>query len=311
MDGKNKIIVIFGPTASGKTELSLKISEYFDTEIVSADSRQIYKYLNIGTAKPSDSELNAVKHHFINLLEPDKIYSAGQFAKDANNVINEIIKKGKTPLLVGGSGLYIKALCEGFTVLDEDKDKREKIRNQLNREHKLKGKEYLYNKLFEIDEKSAKLYSDKNPRRVIRALEYYYITRKKLSDSFEKKENKNYDCLYFGINFEREELYKRINERTEKMWKTGLIEETENILKMGYPKELNSLNTVGYKEVIEFLENNFTKSQAIEEMKKNTRRYAKRQITWFKKYENAIWLKKNYNIKNVVDIISNKLENEI
>lgn len=288
MKSENKAACIFGPTASGKTKLALEIAEYIPVEIISADSRQIYRFLNIGTAKPTREEMYEVKHHFIDILNPDEYYSAGIFAENAKKCIIDIYSRNKFPLVVGGTGLYIKALFEGlFQENDELKEKRLQIRNSLNDILIFKGKEELYDLLYNIDVKSAELYNDKNPRRVIRALEHFYLTGEKISDNFGIDNDCDLEPYYISIQHEREKLYSIINQRVNRMWDDGLADETKNILETGYDKSLNSLNTVGYKETIDYLENNITKERAVELIQQNTRRYAKRQVTWFKKVENT------------------------
>jgi tRNA dimethylallyltransferase len=246
--------------------------------------------MDIGTAKPSKEELATVKHHFIDYLNPDEDYNAGKFGDEAELTVNDIFDRGKIPLVVGGSGLYIKSLCEGL-FSQEDSEEIKSVRDMLNHMLEEKGKEYLFDELKKVDPETAEIYSDKNPRRVIRALEYYYTFGESILKS--RKQNKtkrNFNFKYFGINFERQRLYDRINLRTELMWKQGLADETRKILNMGYSPELNSLNTVGYKETIAYLNGKLTEQDAIEEIKKNTRRYAKRQITWFKSVEGIQWL---------------------
>lgn len=290
---KNPLIVITGPTACGKTAVSLELSFILDIEIISADSRQIYKYLDIGTAKPTKEELNQVKHYFIDIIEPDDYYSAGIFGIQAKEIALNVLKKGKIPVVVGGSGLYIKALCEGLFMENKgniDKNIREKIRERFINY----SKEELYKELLQVDSESAKKYSDMNPRRTQRALEFYYIFGYPISEAFKNQSFPNdFNILYYGIYVERRRLYEIINERCEKMWSDGLVEETEKILKMGYSSNLNSLNTVGYKEAIGYIKGDYNKSDAMNLMKQNTRRYAKRQITWFKKNEKIIWLEGN------------------
>jgi tRNA dimethylallyltransferase len=288
--GEKCLIVIAGPTASGKTVLSLELSKHLPVEIISADSRQLYKYMDIGTAKPSKEELATVKHHFIDYLNPDEDYNAGKFGDEAELTVNDNIASGNNPLVVGGSGLYIKSLCEGL-FSQEDSEEIKSVRDMLNRMLEEKGKEYLFDELKKVDPETAEIYSDKNPRRVMRALEYYYtIGESILKSRKQNKTKRNFNFKYFGINFERQRLYDRINLRTELMWKQGLADETRKILNMGYSPELNSLNTVGYKETIAYLNGKLTEQEAIEEIKKNTRRYAKRQITWFKSVEGIQWL---------------------
>jgi tRNA dimethylallyltransferase len=286
----NKVIVITGPTASGKTGLSIELSKHLDIEIISADSRQLYKYLDIGTAKPSKEELNSVTHHFIDLLYPDEYYSAGKFGNEARRKVDEILQRNKVPVVVGGSGLYIKAMCEGLFEDDADTEKRIIIRDVLYQELEKSGKDALYDKLKALDYDAAMIYNDKNARRVIRALEHIQLTGEKFSDAIKRNNLKSLNCIYFGINFERNDLYDRINKRVDLMLKDGLVEETKKVFEMGYSSELNSLNTVGYKEITDYLYGKMTLDDAAEEIKKNTRRYAKRQITWFKRYNDMIWL---------------------
>ena len=294
-----KTIIICGATASGKTDISLELNKYLNIEIISADSRQIYKYLDIGTAKPTDEELNLVKHHFINMLTPDENYSAGKFGNNAYNILIDIHKRGKIPVIVGGSGLYIKALVEGFFENTDDKIDNN-IRQQLENELKIKGIDALYNELKIVDAALYELYSDKNPRRIIRALQHNKQYGKRLSEDWNTEQNKkNIIPFYFCIDEKREILYDRINQRVLKMWDMGLVEETKKVLNLGYNANLNSLNTVGYKEAISYLNGYFSKDKAIEEMQKNTRRYAKRQNTWFKKVQNIKYVDK----KNILNEI--------
>ncbi len=284
------VIIITGPTASGKTGLSLNLSKIIPIEVISADSRQIYRYMDIGTAKPNQDELKSVKHHFIDYLNPDEDYNSGKFGNEAEKIVLEILKNGKIPVVVGGSGLYIKSLCEGL-FNQEENFALHGIRSFLSEKLKEKGKDYLYEELLKIDKDAAELYKDKNPRRVLRALEYYYTYGSSITQSRQKNVIKRgFKYTYFGINHERQTLYDRINLRTKNMWRDGLVDETKNILDKGYSPELNSLNTVGYKETIAYLQGKLSEYNAIAQIQKNTRRYAKRQITWFKKVSDIVWL---------------------
>ncbi|MFW5662151.1 MAG: tRNA (adenosine(37)-N6)-dimethylallyltransferase MiaA [Bacteroidota bacterium] len=286
---EDKIIVITGPTASGKTSLAVSLAGHMDIEVISADSRQIYRYLDIGTAKPTEEELSAVKHHFIDILDPDENYSAGRFGEEAYNSFIKIKETGKLPVVVGGSGLYIKALCEGL--FDESGPPCPEIRKMLEERLANEGIDAMYTELEGIDPKSAILFEDKNPRRILRALEYYIINNEPISEAHESSRRKrNLKPLYIGLNFERDDLYERINLRVDKMWQEGIIGETKRVLEMGYSPALNSLNTVGYKEVISRLKNEISEEEALRLIKRNTRRYAKRQLTWFRKYADMNWL---------------------
>ncbi|PID57942.1 MAG: tRNA (adenosine(37)-N6)-dimethylallyltransferase MiaA [Ignavibacteriae bacterium] len=282
-----KIIVIAGPTCSGKTSLSLNLSEKVKSEIISADSRQFYRHLNIGTAKPTKKELRKVKHHLIDFLEPIKTYNASMFEKDAILIIEQIIEKDKIPIVVGGSGLYIKALVDGiFDNVETDN----KIREELLNKKKKFGNEYLFEELKKVDPKSALNLLPQNWKRIIRALEVYKSTGKPIwKHQEEYKREIDFNFLQFGLNWDRTILYKNIEARVDKMIELGLVNEVKQILDKGISANCNSLNTVGYKEIIEFLNNNITLERAIELIKRNTRRYAKRQMTWFRKDERIKW----------------------
>jgi len=308
LNSQYKIIVITGPTASGKTDVSIQLSKLLPIEVISADSRQIYKYLNIGTATPGKSELKQLKTYLINILRPDEYFSAGLFVEKASKKIKKIINKGKLPVIVGGTGLYIKALFEGLFQDNLSIELKQKIRNKLNSEYQKKGINYLYEKLINLDKKAADMYLDKNPRRIIRALEYIELSGKKYSEQREKIVKANYQPIYFAIDFDRNELYDRINKRTILMLKKGLIRETKRVLSLGFSKDLNSLNTVGYKEVIAYLENKINEDEMVRLIQKNTRNYAKRQLTWLRKIPDIIWLKGNSNqiAEQIVNTIKDK-----
>jgi tRNA dimethylallyltransferase len=291
---KIKLIVIGGPTASGKTDVSLELAKMLDSEIISYDSRQVFKYLDIGTAKPTQEELAVAKHHFIDCLELTDYFSAGRFAEEAYPIIQNLNARGKTPILVGGTGFYVDALCNGmFDEEKSDNSKRKEITKKYDEIYKNEGSDKLVELLKEVDPKAVEQYADKNHRRLIRALEYYEINGKRFSEANQELPETNLEPHFFGVEWDREMLYNRINLRTELMWEKGLIEETQKVLDMGYSSDLNSLHTVGYKECIKFLDGEWEKSFAIEEMKKNTRRYAKRQLTWFRRYENMKYLTGN------------------
>ncbi len=286
---ERKVIVIAGPTCSGKTSAGIALCERIRSEIISADSRQIYKKLDIGTAKPTLDELKRVKHHFINLLDPDQEYNVSRFEKEALEKINLLLGKSKIPVVVGGSGLYIRALIDGiFDSVDPDSDYRAEL-------HALRdkfGNEALYEKLKNADPVSASRMLPQNWKRVIRALEVFNSTGEPIWKA-QEKEKKISDIKFyqFGLEWERELLYKNIESRVDEMIESGLIAEVEKILNSGYSKKMNSLNTVGYKEIISYLENEITFERAVELIKRNTRRYAKRQLTWFRKDNRINWIK--------------------
>jgi len=285
---ERKVIVIVGPTCSGKTKVGISLAQKLHTEIISADSRQIYKKLTIGTAKPTQDELRTIKHHFIDFLDPDEDYNVSRFETDSLKVIDELISQGKIPIVVGGSGLYIKALTEGiFNSVDTDDEYRE----ELKEKHEKFGDEYLYEELKKVDPQSASGMISQNWKRVMRALEVFHLTGEpiwKMQENYERKVD--YNFILFGLNWDRKILYTNIEKRVNEMIANGLVDEVKNILSLGYSKNINSLNTVGYKEIISYLNNEISLDRAIELIKRNTRRYAKRQMTWFRKTENIYWL---------------------
>jgi tRNA dimethylallyltransferase len=294
------LISILGPTAIGKTKLAINLAENYDTEIVSADSRQFYKELNIGSAKPSNEDLNKVKHHLISNKSVKESYSIGDFEKDAINSISKIHEKSNLAILVGGSGLYVDVINYG---LDKIPKSDEKIRDILNNEFKLKGLKHIQNQLKEKDLISFKNIDLNNHRRIIRALEVTISSGKPYSSYLKKKYTKrNFKIIEIGIKDERELIYKRINNRVDNMINEGLVKE---VIDLNEYKDLNSLNTIGYKEIFNYLEGKSNLDYAINEIKKNTRRYAKRQMTWFNSNNNIIWFKINYKIEDIVKCINN------
>jgi tRNA dimethylallyltransferase len=286
---ERKVIVIAGPTCSGKTKVSIGLAKLIQSEIISADSRQIYKYLNVGTAKPSDNELKEIVHHFINYLNPDKEYNVSKFEHDALAVIESLLSKNKIPVVVGGSGLYIQAIIDGiFDAVDKD----ENFRIEFNKKREKFGNQYLYDELKKVDPLSASNMIPQNWKRIMRALEVYHVTGKPIwKFQNEHKREKDINFIQFGIEWQREVQYKNINKRVDKMIENGLVEEVRNILNNGYSKKINALNTVGYKEIISYIENEITLEKAIELIKRNTRHYAKRQLTWFRKDKRILWIK--------------------
>lgn len=284
---ESKVIVIVGPTCSGKTSLSLILADKLKAEIVSADSRQFYKYLDIGTAKPTADQLAKVKHHLINILNPDENYNVSKFENDALSIIKNLFTDSIIPIVVGGSGLYVKALIDGiFDSVGVD----EEYRNLLLSKRKDFGNEFLYLELKKVDPESASKMLPQNWKRIIRALEVYHSTGKPISvHQMEHKRDIHFQFKLYGLRWERSHLYKNIENRVDNMINLGLVEETKSILEKGFNKNLNSLNTVGYKEIISFLENDITLDKAIELIKRNTRRFAKRQMTWFGKDKRIIW----------------------
>ena len=285
------LIVILGPTAIGKTSLSIDIAKEFDTEIISADSRQFFREMNIGTAKPSEQQLKQVKHHFINSLSIKDEYNVGEFEKDALKILQRIFsspngggREGATAVMVGGSGLYINAVCNGF---DDVPSSDKKVRENIMEMYKKEGLEYLRNTLKKLDKEHYSIVDLSNPHRMIRAIEVCMVTGKKYSELRKgTKEKRNFSIVKIGLDMEREKLYERINTRVDEMMNEGLLNEVKSLLKS---KELNSLNTVGYKELFEHLEGKYDLTRAVELIKQNTRNFAKRQLTWFRKDKEIKW----------------------
>lgn len=307
-----KVLAIIGPTASGKTRIGVETAKLLDGEIISADSRQVYKHFPIASAIPSEKERQGIPHHFMEELNLTEDFNAGDFGRRGRELIDEIFARGKQPIIVGGSGLYITSLIDGLfddEMNEEDNDsdsaaKEEKgngikdneikgngIRDKLYDRLKEKGKEFLYNELKEIDKIAAATMLPTNIKRVIRALEIYYATGKKISDLHKNKIEVNFQTVQIGLMWDRAELYQRINDRVDEMMEMGLDDEVRELKDKGFnPVEYNSLNTVGIKEVFEYLDGNITQSEMIDLIKQNTRRYAKRQMTWFRKDKRIIWL---------------------
>lgn len=286
---KPKIVVIIGPTASGKSDLAVKIAKKFNGEIVSADSRQIYRGMDIGTAKPSKKEMAVIRHHLIDIRDPDQDYSAGQYKKDAVGAIDGIIKSGKMPILVGGTGLYVDAVVKNleFPEIKENK----KLRAQLEKEINEKGLSYVFKRLVDLDPEAAYIVDPKNPRRIIRALEIALLSNKKFSEQ-RKSGNPLYNVLEIGINLPSELLRRRIAKRTKQMIKEGLVEEVEKLVKK-YGPDCKAFDAIGYREIIDYLKEKIGLIEAIGQINKNTWHYAKRQMTWFRRNKNINWIK-NY-----------------
>ena len=304
---ERKVIVIVGPTCSGKTKVGISLAEELHTEIISADSRQIFKYLNIGTAKPSEDELARNKHHFINLLEPDEDYNVSRFESDSLKIVNSLLENGMVPVVVGGSGLYIKALVDGiFDSVDSDEEYREKLYEQREKF----GNEFLFEELKKIDPESSSKMLPQNWKRVMRALEVFHLTGQPIS-KFQTDYKRQIDVKFilFGLNWNRAKLYSNIEHRVDEMIEKGLVDEVKNILARGFSKNINALNTVGYKEIISYLGNEITLERAVELIKRNTRRFAKRQMTWFRKTKGINWLACNDNttLEEIVSIILKKM----
>ncbi len=278
------LISIIGPTAVGKTALAIELAKWLKCEIISADSRQFYKEMTIGTAKPTTEELASVPHHFIDSHSIDEYYSAGEFGRDALSRIQELHKSNKVVITVGGSSLYLKALWEGF---DEIPAVDMKIRDQLIKEFEDNGLENLLKELSQKDPNYYEKVDRRNHQRIIRALEVIRSSGTPFSEfRLQKNIEMPYDQLKIGLNIEREELFDRINERMDVMIKEGLFEEAESLFDY---RNHNALQTVGYSEIFDFMEGKYDKEEAVRLLKRNSRRYAKRQLTWFRRFEEIHW----------------------
>lgn len=292
-----EVITIVGPTCSGKTNLSLILAEKINGEIISADSRQVYKFLDIGTAKPEQSILKIIKHYFIDELKPNENFNASIFAKKSEEIIERILAKNKNPIVVGGSGLYVKALIDGIS---ESADTNDEIRKELLEIRKKYGNDFLYDELKKVDEISASKMLPQNWKRVMRALEVVRISGKPIWQHHQDEiKISKFRFKQIGLNWQRESLYKNIENRVDEMIEKGLIDEVKSILNRGFEKSINSLNTVGYKEIIQYLDSKISLDKAIELIKRNTRRYAKRQMTWFNADNRIEW----HQIKDEEDLI--------
>ena len=302
---KPKIIVIVGPTASGKTALSIELAKKINGEIVSCDSMQIYKRMNIGSAKPTQEEMQGIQHYMIDIIEPNERFSVAEYKKQAETAIDKILKKGKTPIVVGGTGLYADSLIYGieYPEIKYDENYRKELEKIANTPE---GLEKLYIEACEIDEQAMKKISHNDKKRIIRILEIYKSTGKtktELEAESRKKEVK-YDFRVFAISMEREILYERINKRVDIMIENGLIQEVKELIGM-YKKFPTAMQGLGYKEVVEYLNGELTEKQMIDKIKQETRRYAKRQLTWFRKNKDIIWINGQADIEDNLNIIIN------
>lgn len=299
---KPKVIVICGPTASGKTALSIELAKRIDGEIVSADSMQIYKDMDIGTAKPTKEEMAGIKHYLIGEVSPTVRYSVAEYKKDALFAIKEILDKGKTPIVVGGTGLYVDSLVYGieYDDIEVDLEYRNKLENLANEY----GLEYLYNEAKKIDPQAMEKISSNDKKRIFRVLEIYNSTGKtKTEQEIESRKKENpYDYYVFAIDMDREKLYERINKRIDIMLEQGLVEEVKQVTKK-YKNLPTAIQGLGYKEVIEYLEEKITYEEMVEKIKIETRHYAKRQLTWFRKNKSIVWINGLDEKQNNIDII--------
>ncbi len=284
---KIPLIILTGPTAVGKTALSIELAKDLNAEIISADSMQIYKYMDIGSAKVTKEEMDNIVHHMIDEVTPEYNFSVSEFQKRSKKYINDISNKGKNVLVTGGTGLYLNSLIYNMDFAKSNSNS--KLREELERELQEKGIDYMHEKLKSLDSDAANRIHKNNTKRVIRALEVCLDGKKMQDFSTDLKYNEDYLPIIIVLNRDREILYNRINKRVDIMMESGLVDEVKKLLDMGYTKDLISMQGIGYKEIIKYIEGEYSLEEAIEIIKRDSRRYAKRQITWFKRYKDSKW----------------------
>ncbi|MBU4260636.1 MAG: tRNA (adenosine(37)-N6)-dimethylallyltransferase MiaA [Proteobacteria bacterium] len=293
-DQKQKVIVLAGPTAIGKTELSLAVAEEFGCEIISMDSMQIYKYMDIGTAKPTVAERRRVPHHLVDFVEPAELYNVGCYVSDARRVIKEVAGRSRLPMLVGGTGMYMTRLLDGIFELP---DVPQKVRNQVQNLLQEKGHAYLHAELEKVDPQSAARIHHNDSQRLTRAMEIWQATgvpwsrHLQIEQEERAKQRAGYEVLKIGLNRDRTELYARINKRVEIMVEQGILPEVENLLAMGYSRELNPMQSIGYKHMVNYIDKIWQWDESLAYLARDTRRYAKRQLTWFGRDEEINWFR--------------------
>jgi tRNA dimethylallyltransferase len=300
----NRLIlpVICGPTAVGKTALALELAEHFGGEIISADSRQVYRLMDIGTAKPTMSERRRIRHHLIDVVWPDEEFNAARFVALAREAVSEICQRQKMPLLVGGTGLYIRALTEGLLQAPSADPE---LRRLLHARAEQEGSFILHAELARVDPDSAARLHPNDLIRIVRALEVYKQSGLPLSalQDYHNFSCQPYQILKLGLHMERDKLYQRINQRAEVMFAEGLLEEAESLLRAGYHQDVKALRTIGYRQAFAFLRGEMSREEAINDLKQSTRRYAKQQLTWFRKDTSIIWLESSVDFVTIQKLI--------
>ena len=290
---KKPLVVLTGPTAVGKTKLSISLAKALNGEIISADSMQVYKYMDIGSAKITEKEMDGVPHHLINVLSPFEEFHIVRFQELAKKAMEDIYNRGKTPVFVGGTGFYIQAITKDIDFTEGEEDKQ--YREELSRLAAEKGNEFLHEMLREVDKKSAEEIHANNVKRVIRALEFYKENGFPISQhNEEQKQNETpYNLAYFVLNAPRDLLYERIDRRVDEMMESGLVEEVQKLKDMGCRREMTSMQGLGYKEILSFLDGEIPLDEAVRILKRDTRHFAKRQLTWFRRESNVVWVDKD------------------
>ncbi|NFQ97368.1 tRNA (adenosine(37)-N6)-dimethylallyltransferase MiaA [Clostridium botulinum] len=308
---KQDLFILAGPTAVGKTDISIKLAEKLNGEIISADSMQIYKHMDIGSAKITEEEKHGIKHYMIDFVDPLDEFSVAEFKEKSKNTIEFIASKGKLPMIVGGTGFYIDSLIFNYDFANTYKD--EEYREYLKNLADKKGKEYVHELLKDIDEESYKRLYPNDLKRVIRALEVFKLTNKTISEFNEEQDKFDipYNVYYFVLNMDRSKLYERINKRVDIMIERGLVEEVKMLRSMGCTADMQSMKGIGYKEILYYLDRKMTLEDAIELIKKGSRNYAKRQLTWFRKDKRVIWIDKDQyeNDSEICNAIIEKFNN--
>ena len=308
---KKPLVILTGPTAVGKTKASIGLAKAIGGEIISADSMQVYKQMDIGSAKIKPSEMEGIPHYLLDILEPDEEFHVVLFQQMAKQAIQKIYEKGKIPIIVGGTGFYIQAVLYDIDFSEKEKDT--SYREELEKLAQTKGAEYLHDLLREVDEKSAQDIHANNVKRVIRALEYFHQTGEKISEHNEEQRKKvsPYNFSYFVLNDEREHLYERINLRVDQMINEGLVREVQSLKEKGYTRDMVSMQGLGYKEMLDYLDNKCSLEEAVEIIKRDTRHFAKRQITWFKRESDVTWIDKKeyeYNEERILKAMLEELK---
>ena len=303
---KKPLIVLTGPTAVGKTSLSIALARAAEGEIISADSMQVYKHMDIGSAKIKKEEMEGIPHYLIDVLEPDEEFHVVRFQEMAKEAMKEIYSKGKIPILTGGTGFYIQAVVKDID-FSQDTEK-SSVRERLENLAQEKGGEYLHELLAQRDPESAEKIHPNNIKRVIRALEYYELTGEKISLHNEREGEKvsPYNTAYFVLNDHRERLYEKIDRRVDQMLDEGLVEEVRRLAQMGYTRDMVSMQGLGYKEILAYLEGEYSLEEAVYVLKRDTRHFAKRQLTWFRREKDVIWVNKpdfDYDDKKILEYI--------
>lgn len=307
---KRPLIILTGPTAVGKSDLSISLAKAVNGAVISADSMQVYRFMDIGSAKISKSEIQGIPHYLIDEFMPEEEFNVVKFQEYAKRYMEEIYQKGQIPILVGGTGFYIQAVLYDIDFTSENEDTA--YRRQLEALAEKKGAEHLHDMLKEVDEESAKTIHPNNIKRIIRALEFYKKTGKKISahNETERQKESPYNFAYFVLNDDRSRLYERIDLRVDKMLEDGLIEEVTRLKEMGYTKDMVSMQGLGYKEILDYLDGNLTLDEAVYILKRDTRHFAKRQLTWFRREKEVLWIdKEEYGYDN--EAILNKMIEEL